>query len=159
MRRPHPSPPATAALLAVAGVVAMTSVAGCGSAAARGGGTHRLSLVSYSTPQRAYDALTKAFGQTAAGRGTSFEDSFGASGAQSRAVAAGQPADVVAFSLEPDITKLVKAGLVPATWNQDSHKGIVTDSVVTLVVRKGNPKNIHGWDDLVRPGIKVVTPN
>src|SRR5205823_6425112 len=140
-------------------VVAMTSAAGCGSAAARGGGTHRLSLVSYSTPQRAYDALTKAFGQTAAGRGTSFEDSFGASGAQSRAVLAGQPADVVAFSLEPDITKLVKSNLVDAAWNSNAYHGMVTDSVVVLVVRKGNPKGIKGWDDLVKPGVKVVTPN
>ena len=118
-----------------------------------------MSLVAYSTPQKAYDALVAAFKQSPAGTKASFQESFGASGAQSRAVAAGQPADVVAFSLEPDISKLVKAGLVPSSWNQNAHHGMVTDSVVTLVVRKGNPKNIHSWDDLVQPGIKVVTPN
>ena len=155
MRRPHLIAPA----LVVTALLGTTLTA-CSSAAAKGsGGSHQVSLVAYSTPQKAYDALIAAFKQTPAGSGASFQESFGASGAQSRAVAAGQPADVVAFSLEPDISKLVKAGLVPATWNQNSHKGIVTDSVVTLVVRKGNPKGIHGWDDLVKPGIKVVTPN
>src|SRR5438270_2333995 len=158
MRSPHlPRPVLAAAALLTVGSLA----AACGSAGASAGngGSHKISLVAYSTPQKAYDELIPGFKATAAGKGASFQESFGASGAQSRAVAAGQPADVVAFSLEPDITKLVKANLVPSTWNQDSHKGIVTDSVVTLVVRKGNPKNIHGWDDLVRPGIKVVTPN
>jgi sulfate/thiosulfate-binding protein len=140
-------------LLAAAGLVT-----GCSTAAAGGSG-HTVDLVAYSTPQKAYDALIAAFKQTPAGQRSSFEESFGASGAQSRAVAAGQPADIVAFSLEPDITKLVKAGLVPSTWNHNAHHGMVTDSVVTLVVRKGNPKGIHGWADLVRPGIKVVTPN
>jgi sulfate/thiosulfate transport system substrate-binding protein len=148
------------ALLAVLAVAAPFAVTACSSAAATGnGGSHQVRLVAYSTPQKAYDALIAGFKQTPAGSGASFQESFGASGAQSRAVAAGQPADVVAFSLEPDISKLVKAGLVPTTWNQDTHRGIVTDSVVTLVVRKGNPKNIHSWDDLIRPGIKVVTPN
>src|SRR4051812_25329608 len=145
MHRPvRRSAPVAAALLAVA-----TLSAACSSAAATGrGGSHQVRLVAYSTPQKAYDALIAGFKQTPAGSGASFQESFGASGAQSRAVAAGQPADVVAFSLEPDISKLVKAGLVPTTWNQDSHRGIVTDSVVTLVVRRGNPKNIRGWDDL-----------
>src|SRR5207245_1093511 len=94
-----------------------------------------------------------------AGKGVTFSQSYGASGAQSRAVLAGQPADVVEFSLEPDMSKLVDAGLVPAGWNSNSYKGFVTDSVVVLVVRKGNPKAIHGWADLVKPGIKIVTPN
>ena len=154
MRRPARLVPLTAALVAASALAA-----GCSAAGASGGGGHQLSLVAYSTPQKAYDALIPAFKATSAGKGASVQESFGASGAQSRAVAAGQPADIVAFSLEPDITKLVKAGLVPSSWNQNAHRGMVTDSVVTLVVRKGNPKNIHGWDDLIRPGIKVVTPN
>jgi sulfate transport system substrate-binding protein len=69
------------------------------------------------------------------------------------------PADVVAFSLEPDITRLVKAGLVDSNWNKDAYKGMVTDSVVVLAVRKGNPKGIRGWDDLTREGVEVITPN
>ena len=146
---------AVAALAAVGALTAACSSAG----ATSGGGSKTINLVAYSTPQKAYDALIPAFTATAAGKGASFKESFGASGAQSRAVAAGQPADIVAFSLEPDISKLVKTGLVPSSWNADAYKGMVTDSVVVLVVRKGNPKGIHGWADLVKPGVKVVTPN
>jgi len=136
------------------------SAAGCGAAgASAGSGSHKVDLVAYSTPQKAYDDLIAAFKKTPDGGNASFSESFGASGAQSRAVLAGQPADVVEFSLEPDLTKLVKANLVPADWNAGPHRGIVTDSVVVLVVRKGNPQHINGWSDLVRPGIKVVTPN
>ena len=93
------------------------------------------------------------------GKGTEFKTSFGASGDQSRAVEAGQKADVVSFSVEPDMTRLVKAGLVADDWNAGPNKGLVTTSVVTFVVRKGNPKNIKTWDDLLKPGVKVLTPN
>src|SRR5215207_2428296 len=68
-------------------------------------------------------------------------------------------ADVVTFSLEPDMTKLVDAGLVAKDWNADQHKGMITRSVVVFVVRKGNPKNIRTWDDLVKPGVEVIEPN
>jgi sulfate transport system substrate-binding protein len=88
-----------------------------------------------------------------------FEQSYGASGEQSRAVEAGLPADVVEFALESDVTRLVDAGLVDSDWNQNEYKGILTDSVVALVVRKGNPKDIHTWDDLIKPGVEVITPN
>jgi len=132
---------------------------GCGAAGASASGGHKVDLVAYSTPQKAFDDLIAAFKGTAGGSGATFSESFGASGAQSRAVLAGQPADVVEFSLEPDLTKLVKANLVPADWNANTYHGIVTDSVVVLVVRKGNPKHVTGWSDLTQPGIKVVTPN
>jgi sulfate transport system substrate-binding protein len=159
----------TVAVVAAAGALAgcggssdtTSSAAGAsssGSATASGGGP-QLALVAYSTPQIAYDALTKQFAQTTAGKGITFTESFGASGAQSRAVDSGQGADVVAFSLTPDITRLVKDGIVAGDWNAGAENGIVTDSVVTLVVRKGNPKHITGWDDLVKPGIDVITPN
>jgi sulfate/thiosulfate transport system substrate-binding protein len=85
--------------------------------------------------------------------------SYGASGDQSRGVADGKPADVVNFSVEPDITRLVKAGKVSKDWNTDATKGIPFGSVVSLVVRKGNPKNIKDWDDLLRPGVQVITPS
>jgi sulfate transport system substrate-binding protein len=136
-----------------------TEAASAAPASSGAGSDTRLSLVAYSTPKPAYDALIPSFEQTAAGKGVTFSDSFGASGAQSRAVAAGQQADVVAFSTTPDVTRLVKAGLVSESWDANSYKGIVTDSVVVLVVRKGNPKHIVGWDDLVRPGVDVITPN
>jgi sulfate transport system substrate-binding protein len=88
-----------------------------------------------------------------------FHQSYGASGDQSRKVAAGATADIVNFSVEPDVTRLVEAGLVDATWNTGQYKGIPFGSVVTIVVRKGNPKGIKDWDDLLKPGVNVVTPN
>jgi ABC-type sulfate transport system substrate-binding protein len=87
----------------------------------------KINLVAYSTPQAAYQAIEQAFKATPQGKDVSFTESYGASGDQSRAVAAGQPADVVAFSLEPDITRLVKANMVAADWNKDGYKGMVTD--------------------------------
>src|SRR4051812_30078624 len=146
-------------LTAVAAAAATVSLASACSGTASGSSGHNVSLVAYSTPQTAYSALIPAFNKTTAGKDVTFSQSFDASGSQSRAVLAGQPADVVEFSLEPDMTKLVDAGLVPQSWNQNQYHGMVTDSVVVLVVRKGNPKGIHGWDDLVKPGIKIVTPN
>ena len=161
------------ALLATAGLV--IGVAGCGgssdstssssagsasnAAATSGAGSTQLQLVAYSTPKKAYDALIAAFAQTSAGKGVSFGQSFGASGSQSRAVDTGQPADVVAFSTTPDMTRLVKAGIVSKNWNANPEKGFSSDSVVVLVVRKGNPKHIAGWDDLIKPGVDVITPN
>jgi sulfate transport system substrate-binding protein len=119
----------------------------------------KLTLVAYSTPQEAYEELIPAFQKTAAGKGVSFDQSYASSGEQSRAVEAGLPADVVEFSLEPDMTRLVDAGIVDSDWNSDQYKGMVTDSVVVFVVRKGNPKGIKTWDDIVQPGIEVITPN
>lgn len=119
----------------------------------------QLQLVAYSTPKKAYDALTTAFAQTSGGKGIAFAQSFGASGSQSRAVDSGQPADVVAFSTTPDMTRLVKDGIVSGNWDANPEKGFASDSLVVLVVRKGNPKHIAGWDDLVKPGVDVITPN
>ena len=119
-----------------------------------------ISLVAYSTPREAYNAIIGAFQRSSPqGAGVTFDQSYGASGDQSRAVEAGLPADVVAFSLEPDITRLVKDKLVAPDWANNSHKGIVTDSVVVFVVRTGNPKHIQTWSDLVKPGVEVITPN
>ena len=118
-----------------------------------------LSLVAYSTPQQAYEKIIDAFNATPQGKNVSFTKSFGASGDQSRAVVAGLEADYVAFSLEPDVTRLVKEGLVAEDWIKDPYSGNVTDSVVVLVVRKGNPKNIKGWADLTKPGVEVITAN
>jgi sulfate/thiosulfate transport system substrate-binding protein len=141
----------------------LVSAAGCGGQSSEsgggGGGDDELTLVAYSTPREVYEQLTKDFAATEAGAGVSFEESYAASGEQSRAVAAGLPADVVAFSLEPDVTRLVDEGLVDAAWKEDEFDGMVSRSVVALAVRKGNPKNIRGWADLVRPGVEVITPN
>src|ERR671928_177318 len=142
----------------VAVLASLIVLSGCGGGSDSGEGSN-LTLVAYSTPRGAYEQLTSDFAKTEAGRGVTFETSHGASGEQSRAVEGGLPADVVAFSLEPDITWLVKAGRVDSNWNEDAYKGMVTDSVVVLAVRKGNPKGIRGWDDLTKEGVEVITPN
>src|SRR4051795_2566250 len=118
-----------------------------------------LSLVAYSTPKDAYAKIIPAFQGTSAGKGVSFNQSYGASGDQSRAVAAGLGADIVALSLEPDVSSLVKKGIVPSDWNKNAFHGMVTNSVVVFVVRDGNPKKIHTWGDLAKSGGQVVTPN
>src|SRR2546421_9396676 len=119
----------------------------------------KLTLVAYSTPKDAYGQLISAFQKTQAGNGVTFSQSYGASGEQSRAVAAGLDADLVAFSLEPDVTSLVQKNLVAKSWNKDKYKGMVTRSVVVFVVRDGNPKKLKTWNDLLKPGVQVVTPN
>jgi sulfate/thiosulfate transport system substrate-binding protein len=119
----------------------------------------KLTLVAYSTPREAYAKLIPAFNDTPAGRGTSFEQSYGGSGEQARAIIAGLKADVAALSLEPDVTTLVRAGKVDKGWKNDKYGGIVTRSVVVFAVRDGNPKKIRDWEDLVKPGVQVVTPN
>jgi sulfate/thiosulfate transport system substrate-binding protein len=118
-----------------------------------------LRLIAYSTPREAYAKLTDDFKDTTAGRDTSFEESYGSSGEQARAVIAGLRADIVAFSLEPDMTSLVKAKLVAPTWKKNRFDGMVTRSVVVFAVRKGNPKKIRTWNDLIKPDVDVVTPN
>jgi sulfate/thiosulfate-binding protein len=143
--------------ISAATVVAAAGVAACSSSGGSGGGG-TINLVAYSVPKPAYDALGDAFAKTKDGKGTTVKGSYGPSGAQSKAVIAGQKADYVAFSVEPDLTKLVPSK-VDANWNSGSTKGLVSDSVVAIVVRKGNPKHITGWDDLIKPGIKIVTPD
>jgi sulfate/thiosulfate transport system substrate-binding protein len=134
---------------------AALGLAACGSSSA----SKQLTLVAYSTPQGAYEKLIPAFQATPEGKGVSFSESYGPSGEQSRAVANGLHADTVNFSLEPDVEKLVTAGLVSPSWNQNATHGFVTESVAVIIVRKGNPKHITGWSDLVKPGVQVLTPN
>jgi sulfate/thiosulfate transport system substrate-binding protein len=134
-------------------------VAGCGGVSEASADGKKLTLAAYSTPREVYAQLTKSFAKTIAGKGVSFDESYGSSGEQSRAVESGLPADVVAFSLAPDVDRLVEAGLVTDSWGDDQHHGMVTNSVVVFAVRKGNPKGIKTWDDLVKEGVEVITPN
>ncbi|MGI9123230.1 MAG: sulfate ABC transporter substrate-binding protein [Mycobacterium sp.] len=152
---------ATVALAATA-----TLLAGCGGGAsdvAGGSGAEdaetTLTLVAYAVPEPGWSKIIPAFAATPDGKGVDVRTSYGASGDQSRAVLDGKPADLVNFSVEPDVTRLVKAGKVTPEWNSDVTKGIPFGSLVTLVVRKGNPKNIKDWDDLLAPGVEVVTPS
>ncbi len=161
---------ATQAVLSVLVLIAALALAACGGSSSDsdddsggggegGGGGGNLTLIAYSTPEEAYKKLIPAFNATPEGKGVSFDQSYASSGEQSRAVEGGLPADVVEFSLEPDITRLVDAGLVDADWNKNEYKGMVTDSVVAFIVRKGNPKNIKTWDDLVTGDVEVLEPN
>src|SRR5438552_11731005 len=137
-------------------LAAVLSVSACGSSSSSG---KHLTLVAYSTPQQVFEKLIPSFQAAPEGKGVGFSQSYGGSGAQSRAVTNGLHADVVNFSLAPDVERLVKAGLVSASWNQNATHGFVSDSVVVIIVRKGNPKHITNWSDLVKPGVQVVTPN
>jgi sulfate/thiosulfate-binding protein len=146
--------------IAAVGTLALTALAltlSAVPAGAQSGGS--VSLVAYSTPKPAYSVLATDFAKTKAGAGATVSPSFGPSGTQATSVVNGLPADLVNFSLEPDMAKLVKAGLVSSSWDKGSTKGIVTDSIVSFVVRPGNPKHITSWADLVKTGVGVITPN
>jgi sulfate/thiosulfate-binding protein len=145
--------------MAAAGSVAVFGLAACGGDAGGSSDKVTLALVAYSTPQEAYEQIIQAFQETPEGENIEFTTSFGGSGDQSRAVESGLPADIVAFSLEPDMTRVVKAGIVAEDWNADEHNGIVTDSVVVIATREGNPKNLTSWESLTAPGVEVITPN
>ncbi|MEK6277654.1 MAG: sulfate ABC transporter substrate-binding protein [Actinomycetota bacterium] len=152
-------------VVAILGAVLVA--AGCGdddSTTTSGGGSGesggKVDLVAYSTPETVYvEELEPAFEKTSGGSGVSFSNSFGASGDQSRAVEAGQPASLVHLSLEPDMTRLVDAGIVSADWNKQKYNGIGQNSVVSLVTRAGNPEGIESFDDLLTKDVSVVTPN
>ncbi len=151
---------ATALVLAACGGSEDTKESSNSSGGGGGGGGSTLSLVAYSTPQVVYDEIIPAFKQTPDGEGVNFKTSFGASGDQSRAVEGGLKADYVTFSTEGDMRRLVDAGLVAQDWeSKQPGDGLVTTSIVSFVVRKGNPKNIKTWDDLVRDDVEVLTPN
>ena len=143
-----------------------TLLAGCGGGASDvAGGSSKpaaqttLTLVAYAVPEPGWSKIIPAFAATPEGKGVGVTTSYGASGDQSRAVQDGKPADIVNFSVEPDVTRLVKANKVDKGWNADVTRGIPFGSVVSLVVRKGNPKHIKDWDDLLQPGLEVVTPS
>jgi sulfate transport system substrate-binding protein len=144
------------------GVLATAACGGDGDASGAtngGGGSSTLTLVGYTTPREVYEQIIPQFTETPAGSGIKFEQSYGPSGDQSRAVEAGLNADVLALSLAPDVTRLEEPGIVDPTWDDGPTKGFVSNSVVVFLVRKGNPKGIKTWDDLVRDDVEVITPN
>ena len=141
------------ALVAIA--LALTLAAGA-SAASRG---TNLSIVGYSTPKSVMAKIIQAWQKTPDGGGVSFNQSYGASTDQARAVANGLKADVVFLSTGDDVNLLVDDGLVDSNWNHQSYNGIAADTVVVFAVRNGNPKHIKSWSDLIKPGVQVVTPN
>jgi sulfate transport system substrate-binding protein len=149
-----------AAVFALAAVVVGCGSSSSDSSSSSGGG--KLDVVGYSTPESVYqEVLEPAFEKTSAGKGISFSNSFGASGDQSRAVVAGQPASVVHFSQAGDMERLVEEGeLVSKDWEKQPYGGIATDSLVVILVKKGNPLGIKSFKDLeTNEDAEVVTPN
>jgi sulfate/thiosulfate transport system substrate-binding protein len=142
---------------AAAAVPAILS--GCAASSGSSSDKDQLSIVGFSVLKNANEPVISAFRKTDAGKNVSFTTSYGASGDQSRAVAGGLHADEVHLSLTPDVQSLVDAGLVDKNWDQNATHGILTDSEVVFLVRKGNPLGIKSWDDLVKPGVKIITPN
>lgn len=141
--------------LSFAGLLAMSA---CGSAESSTD-KDTLSIVGFAVPEAANKAIADEFVRTEAGDGITFRTSYGASGDQSRAVEAGLKADYVHFSVASDVTRLVDSGQVADDWDAGANKGVVSHSVVVFGVRDGNPDNIESWDDLVKPGVEIVTPN
>lgn len=125
--------------------------------------TRDLILAAYSVPKEAYErriipAFQRAWKQKT-GQDVRVRSSYGASGAQARAIIGGFDADVAVLSLEGDVDQITKAGLITHDWRKAPHGGMISASVVALGVRKGNPKNVKGWEDAARPGVEVLYPN
>jgi sulfate/thiosulfate-binding protein len=139
----------------IALVVLVVSLAAAAGAAA----DTTLNLVAYSTPKTVLGKIIQAWQATPDGNGVSFTQSYGPSTDQAKAVAAGLPADIVFLSTGDDVNLLVDSGLVDQNWDRQSYDGIAADTVVVFAVRNGNPKHIKGWNDLIKPGVQVVTPN
>jgi sulfate/thiosulfate transport system substrate-binding protein len=149
-----------AAVLAVALAGAVAACGGSGEASGSGDGSGgTIDLVAYSTPQELYEQdIEPAFTETSDGQGVGFKNSFGSSGDQSRAVEAGLPADFIHLPLEPDIQRLIDAGIVAEDYDAGG-KGSPQNSVVVFVTRPGNPEGIDSWEDLVTGELEVITPN
>jgi sulfate transport system substrate-binding protein len=149
-------------------LLALNLLAACGAPAAsptsapEAGGAVKLTLAAYSTPREAYGKIIPLFvadWKAKTSQDVSIDESYQGSGAQSRAVVGGLEADIVALSLQPDVDRIAKAGLITHDWLAAPDHGMVSNSVVAFAVRKGNPKNIHDWADLAQPGVDVLTPN
>jgi sulfate/thiosulfate transport system substrate-binding protein len=142
-------------------LLAAIAVAGCGQDAGREDRV-TLRLGAYTTPREAYGEITPAFSdhwRERTGKRVVFEESYLGSGAQSRAVIGGFEADLVALSLEADVERIARAGLITHDWKATPTSGMVSTSIVCFAVRPGNPKGIHDWQDLARPGVEILTPN
>lgn len=149
-------------LIAAALDTTLSSCVSSGDGANAAGAAQTLTLGAYTTPREAYREILPAFAsdwQAKHGGTITFEESYLGSGAQARAIAGGFEADLAALSLEPDIETLVKGGLITHDWKSRALGGMISRSIVVIAVRPGNPKSIRSWDDLRRPGIKVLTPN
>jgi sulfate transport system substrate-binding protein len=138
-------------------------VVGCAPARGSSSASDTLTIGAYSVVREAFrEGILPAFAahwKKTTGRVVRFEESYNGSGAQSRAIASGFDADVAVLSLDGDINRLVKAGLVDKDWKSGPGKGLISRSLVVIGVRDGNPKGIHDWDDLAGSDIAVLYPD
>jgi len=147
------------AWISVAVAALATTVAGAAMAASTSSKDVTLNLVAYSTPRPVLTKLIDEFRKTPQGSGVTIRASYGPSSAQAQAVANGLPADGVILNTGNDINNLVDKGLINRNWDKQSYNGVVWNSVVVFGLRDGNPKKIKGWNDLLKPGVQVVTVN
>jgi len=164
MKSTHQSPLWKAILL----LVLTSLLAACGGAPQQETGSQpsgeqvKLILGAYTTPREAYQELIPIFQKQwkeKTGQDVIFEESYLGSGAQSRAIIEGFEADIAALSLEADINRIQKEGLITHDWKSGPYKGMVSDSIVSFAVRPGNPQGIQDWADLAKPGLEILTPN
>ena len=140
-----------------------TVLTGCGSASAENDGKVTITNVSYDPTRELYTSYNELFAKhwkEKTGQDVEVTQSHGGSGKQALEVANGLDADVVTLALEYDITSIQKAGLITEGWiNKFDKDSSPYTSTIVFLVRKGNPKNIKDWDDLVKDGVGVITPN
>jgi sulfate transport system substrate-binding protein len=116
--------------------------------------------VSYDPTRELYQDINGAFAKSWNGGQVTIKQSHGGSGKQARAVVDGLPADVVTLALAYDVDEIAQRGLIAKNWQARlPFNSTPYYSTVVLLVRQGNPKHIKDWDDLIRPDVKVITPN
>lgn len=148
-----------------AAAVGLTAFAGCSEAedSSENGGTVTLTNVSYDPTRELYEAYNKVFAEhwkETTGQDIEITQSHGGSGKQALEVANGLEADVVTLALEYDVNAVRDAGLIEDGWvSEFPNDSAPYTSTIVFLVRKGNPKNIQDWDDIVKEGVGVITPN
>jgi sulfate/thiosulfate-binding protein len=162
MQRTNRTPGWPAPVAGLLLLLLMIGLQGCGGAGNKG---NRVTLIlgGYTTPREAYGkAIIPAFQKfwkEKTGQDVEFQESYSGSGAQSRSIIGGFEADIAALSLEGDIDKIAEAGLITHNWKSKPNGGMISDSIVVIAVRPGNPKGIKDWADLAQAGLNILTPD
>ena len=158
--------PSLLAVLLCGGLLGGCAPSPSGGSAGRNGsagGPRELLLVSYAVTKAPYDRILPQFEadwKAKTGQDLTVRASYGPSGVQTRAIIDGIEADVATLALGGDVQKLEEAQLVRPGWQQRlPHQGIITESVVVLVPRKGNPRGVKSWSDLAKPDLAMITAN
>lgn len=154
-------------LLLLIGILALSTFAACGNKSTSDTTKDKKAInllnVSYDPTRELYEEYNKAFAKhwkEKTGQDVTIKQSHGGSGAQARSIIQGQDADVATLALAYDIDSIQKEGLINSGWEKKfPDNSAPYTSTIVFLVRKGNPKNIKDWDDLVKPGVSIVTPN